>query len=79
MSFLSCARISESTFYQRHYLQPAIRKLWHDEQAQLLQAAWRINNPLCLGGVERSDSPGHSKKYESYSEIHLQTSKVLYV
>ena len=79
MSFLSCACISESTFYrhQRHYLQPAIRKLWHDEQIQLLQAAGRTNKPLCLEGDGRSDSPGLSAKYGSYSVVDLQTSKTL--
>ena len=43
MSFLSCASISESTFYrhQRQYLQPTVRKLRHDEQAQLILRACR--------------------------------------
>ena len=77
--FLNCSAISKPTFFrhQHNFLQPAIHMVWRTQQQSLLSQFQQKKMPLVLGGDGRSDSPGHSAKYGSYSFIELTANKVV--
>nr|XP_054770487.1 uncharacterized protein LOC129278312 [Lytechinus pictus] len=71
--------ISYATFmeHQGTYLQPAVVQVFNKHQEALF-AHYRANGKgLTLGGDGRSDSPGHSAKYGSYTLMELSENKVL--
>ena len=77
--FLNCSAISKPTFFRRQckYLQPAIHMVWKTQQQSLLLQFRREKIPLVLARDGRSDSPGLSAKYGSYSFIKLTANKVV--
>ena len=77
--FLNCYSISKTTFFrhQQMYLHPAIHMVWKADQERSLSTFLETNSPLLLSGDGRSDSPGHSAKYGSYSFLELSTGKVV--
>lgn len=76
---LNLATISRKTFFrhQGQYLQPAINSVWKHSQEVLLRSLKEKGNPLVLAGDGRSDSPGHSAKYGSYSILDLTCNKIV--
>ena len=76
---LNLATITRKTFFrhQSQYLQPAINSVWKRSQDLLLKSLKEKGNPLVLAGDGRSDSPGHSAKYGSYSILELTCNKIV--
>ena len=76
---LNLATISRQTFFrhQSQYLQPAIHHVWKRSQELLLRSLKEKKNPIVLAGDGRSDSPGHSAKYGSYSILELTCNKIV--
>ena len=81
LGHMRVACISDRTFYyhQHQYLQPAIVSVWQSKQQELLAECRSRVTPLCIGGDGRTDSPGHSAKYDSYGIIDLDTNKVIHI
>ena len=77
--FLNCSAISKPTFFQHQhkYLQLAIHMVWKTQQESFLAKFQEEKTPLVLARDGRSDSPGHSAKYGSYSFIELTANKVV--
>lgn len=77
--FLGCAVITPRTFYNHQcwYLFPTVFSLWKKEQSDMIGVLQAFDEPLSLGGDGRSDSPGHSAKYGSYSLMDLEHNVVL--
>ena len=76
---LYCATISRKTFFrhQKKYLHPAIHVIWEKNQILLLSKLKEKQQGLVIGGDGRSDSPGHSAKYGSYSMLELNLNKIV--
>ena len=76
---LNVAAITRRTFFrhQNKYLQPAIDNVWKQNQKSLLMSLKKKGKPLVLAGDGRSDSPGHSAKYGSYSVLELNCNKIV--
>ena len=79
MDSMNLLTISESTFHRhsQSYLQPTINTYWTLQQQALLEGLRRDSIPLQLGGDCRSDSPGHSAKYGSYTMIETRINKII--
>ncbi|XP_040062465.3 uncharacterized protein LOC115333106 [Ixodes scapularis] len=71
--------ISYRTFFkvQAAFLLPAIRQVWNKQQTELFKES--TGRGLVLACDGRSDSPGHSAKYGTYTAIDSKTKKVLHV
>ncbi|CAN7942951.1 unnamed protein product [Ixodes pacificus] len=72
--------LSYETYFkiQGAFLLPAIRQVWHHKkQNELFEQA--SGRELVLAGDGRSDSPGRSAKYETYTVVDVSTKKVLHV
>jgi len=69
--------IGQSEFYQiqNTYLAPAINDYWITHQTAVLSVL--LPDQLVLCGDARSDSPGHSAKYTSYTIMDMQTNLIL--
>ena len=65
------------TSHQKDYLVPTIISSWKEEQDQLLQELKDMGGNLTLSGDGRSDSPGYSAKYGSYTFIESRVNKVI--
>ena len=63
--------------HQREYLQPSIVRVWKREQQHLLNKIKEDGGSVVLGGDGRSDSPGHSAKFGSYTFMDLKRNKVV--
>ena len=76
---LNCATISKPTYFrhQKNFLHPAIHDIWEKNQMLLLSKLVKEQQGLVLGGDGRSDSPGHSAKYGSYSMLELNINKII--
>ena len=63
------ATITRKKFFrhQSQYLQPAIHSIWKNSQDLLLRSLKGKGSLLVLAGDGRSDSPGYSAKFGSYS------------
>ncbi|CAN7940385.1 unnamed protein product, partial [Ixodes pacificus] len=70
---VSC--ISYRTFFkvQAAFLLPAIRQVWNNQQTELFKEA--TGRGLVLACDGRSDSPGHSAKYGTYTAIDSGTKR----
>ena len=75
---LNLSTITRKTFFrhQSQYLQPAVNSIWKASQELLLRSLKEKGDPLVLAGDGRSDSPGHSAKYGSYSILELTCNKI---
>lgn len=75
---LNCPTIVRKTFFdhQKFYLQPSVDLVWDFHQDKLL-GELKKHTGLAFGGDGRSDSPGHSAKYGSYTLLELSRSKVV--
>jgi hypothetical protein len=73
--------ICKDTFFRHQtvYLQPCISTVWMTHQTALLQEIRQqaAGEELILAGDGRSDSPGYTAKYGSYSLVDLKTDKVI--
>ena len=76
---LKCAAITMKTFFrhQTYYLQPAVNHIWEQQQSALLEKMTKDKKKLIVGGDGRSDSPGHSTKYGTYSLLELTCNKII--
>lgn len=79
LEFLGCASIGLTSFYshQKLFLHPTIENVWQDQQANFISILQAFDEPLSIGGDGRSDSPGHSAKYGSYTFMDLEHDVVL--
>ena len=77
--FLNLATITKRTFFRHQdmYLQPAVMSVWTRSQQLLLQSLINSDSQLAVAGDGRSDSPGHSAKYGSYSILELKLNKII--
>ena len=76
---LNCSMITSRSFFyhQSKYLQPSVHSVWVEHQKKLLAFFKEENRQLIVAGDGRSDSPGHSAKYGSYSIVELTCNKVV--
>lgn len=77
-SLMNLAFIGRTTFFdiQKHILWPVIDQVWHDHVGAL--HVWASTKPnMSLSGDARSDSPGYSAKYTTYSMLDMQTKVLL--
>ncbi|XP_061898569.1 uncharacterized protein LOC133646801 isoform X3 [Entelurus aequoreus] len=63
--------------HQELILQPAIKKVWEEQQWTHLTMLQVEGRPLVLGGDGRADSPGHSAKFGTYTTMELVANVVL--
>ncbi|XP_061888690.1 uncharacterized protein LOC133639415 [Entelurus aequoreus] len=63
--------------HQELILQPAIKKVWEEQQRTHLTMLQVEGRPLVLGGDGRADSPGHSAKFGTYTTMELVANVVL--
>ncbi|KAG1670408.1 THAP domain-containing protein 10 [Nymphon striatum] len=63
--------------HQRMFLFPSIHSLWVDQNTWLLASLQAEQRDLVLGGDGRSDSPGHSAKFGSYTMIELEANVII--
>ncbi|KAJ8050269.1 hypothetical protein HOLleu_03403 [Holothuria leucospilota] len=71
--------VGRSTFHriQRSYVYPAVQTAWQNMQKSHLQSLEGKN--LIVAGDGRTDSPGHSAQYCTYSFMDTDTSKILHL
>ena len=76
-SILHVPFIGQSEFYQiqNTYLAPVINDYWITHQTAILSVL--LPDQLVLCGDARSDSPGHSAKYTSYTIMDADTNLIL--
>ncbi|XP_064631010.1 uncharacterized protein LOC135489542 [Lineus longissimus] len=79
LKLFGCQAFSRTTYFnhQRMYLSPAMTEVWSKEQHALLVDVKESDAPLVVGGDGRSDTPGHSAKYGSYSLMDLDNKKII--
>lgn len=79
LNYAGVQTISEKTYfmYQSTYLQPTIYNAWRLQQEVLFEKLRNSKEALVLGGDGRSDSPGHSAKYGTYSFMDLTANRVI--
>ena len=77
--FMNLACISRRSFFrhQRVYLFPTLDSFWAGEQEKLLRVLRQDEEPLVIAGDARSDSPGHSAEFGSYTLMEQRLSKVV--
>ena len=77
--FLNLRMISASTYYrmQKLYLCPSVNEQWTETRAAVHNEIG--DQPVVLLGDGRSDSPGFSAKYCTYSLMDNATSKIIEV
>lgn len=63
--------------HQTDILQPAIVKVWENMQHKFVSHLMVLDKRLVLGGDARSDSPGHTAKFGSYTLMELNTNKIM--
>jgi solute carrier family 8 (sodium/calcium exchanger) len=51
--------------------------MWKEQQSDMISVLQAFDEPLQLGGDGRSDSPGHSAKFGSYTLMDLGHNVVL--
>ncbi|XP_072170258.1 uncharacterized protein [Diadema setosum] len=75
--FMSLRMLSRTTFdrIQRLYIAPAVKKFYEHKQEELLAT---YDGPVVVSGDGRSDSPGHSSTFCTYSFCDEQTSRILH-
>ena len=81
LNIMGVAAIHRNTFFrhQKAHLQPAIFKMWKDEQSDIIGSLKEMAAPVVLSSDGRSDSPGHCAKYGTVSVIEQRINKVLHV
>ena len=69
----------DSTYFRhcRLFIHPTIYSFWTDHQDKLVQRLAEMEGGLVLAGDARSDSPGHSAKYNSYTFMETRINKVV--
>ena len=79
MDFMNLQTISNSTFlkHQKDYLQPAVVRVWERQQAAMISKIKEEDRRIVIGGDGRSDSPGHSAKFGSYTFMDMEKHKVI--
>ena len=80
LNILGVATIHRNTFFrhQKAHLAHAIPLVYHDEKTALIKSLKDMGSPLVLTGDGRSDSPGHSAKYGTFSVIEQRLNKLLH-
>ena len=56
---------------------PTLDSFWAGEQEKLLRVLRQDEEPLVIAGDARSDSPGHSAEFGSYTLMEQRLSKVV--
>ncbi|XP_078793294.1 uncharacterized protein LOC111948705 isoform X1 [Oryzias latipes] len=76
---MKVACISKRTFFrhQKDYLLPSITHLWAEQQAWLIACLQAEQRGILLAGDGRSDSPGHSAKYGTYTMLELPANVII--
>jgi hypothetical protein len=75
LKYLKCHSICRSTFFdhQRDLLHPAILSVWDTHRTGIVSTLRDSGKTVVLGGDGRSDSPGHSAMFGSYSMLELSS------
>uniref|UniRef100_A0A3P9HYZ0 THAP-type domain-containing protein n=1 Tax=Oryzias latipes TaxID=8090 RepID=A0A3P9HYZ0_ORYLA len=60
-----------------YYLLPSITHLWAEQQAWLIACLQAEQRGIVLAGDGRSDSPGHSAKYGTYTMLELPANVII--
>ncbi|CAN7990177.1 unnamed protein product [Ixodes hexagonus] len=78
-SFIGMKSVQKTQYYQfqRCYLLPAVTEVWLSEQARLLDSLRQTK--LCLAGDGRSDTPGHSADFGTYTLLETSCNQVIHV
>lgn len=74
---LQCYSVNTFFTHQRHFMLPAVESVLNSSAGLLCQFAKERGGDVCLAGDGRSDSPGHSAKYGSYTVMYLEACNVL--
>ncbi|CAN7988425.1 unnamed protein product, partial [Ixodes pacificus] len=76
---MGVASIQSTQFYeyQRCYLLPAVNNVWRAEQQALIDRL--RGRPLRLAGNGRSDSPGFSALYGTYSLLETTVNRIIHL
>ena len=79
LNMLELAVYHRSTFFrhQQRYLFPLVFKTWKLEQQRLMKELKSMKVKLILAADGRSDSPGHSAKFGTYTTIEEHVNKVI--
>ncbi|XP_061769799.1 uncharacterized protein LOC133560836 [Nerophis ophidion] len=79
LNSIGVVRYVKRTFFnhQELILQPAIKKVWEEQQRTHLTMLQVEGQPLVLGGDGQADSPGHSAKFGTYTTMELEANVVL--
>ena len=77
--YMNLATITRKTFFrhQNKFLQPAVLSVWNHHHELLISSLNEKGDKLITAGDGRSDSPGHSAKYGSYSLLKLTVNKIV--
>lgn len=73
-------RVSQTTYwrYQTTWLQPTVWNVWLQQQELLFDELRSTGGPLQLSGDSRSDSPGHSAQFGSYTVFENRLNKIIH-
>ena len=63
--------------HQSYYLYQSIAHVWFNYQQDYLNDIKQEDRSIVLGGDGRSDTPGHSAKFGSYTAIDLEEGSVV--
>ena len=79
LKHLGVMAISVRTYlrHQKEFLVPSILRTWQRHQMVDVAAIRQGGDPITLGGDGRSDSPGHSAKFGTYTLTDLTSGKIL--
>ena len=75
--------ITDATFFchQERYLQPAVHSVWTKQQQSILHNLKESENPIAVAGDGRTDSPGHTTTYGTYTlygpYVELSCNKII--
>jgi solute carrier family 8 (sodium/calcium exchanger) len=79
LEHMKVAAITSRTFFRHQcdLLFPAISKVWLERQQWLIAGLQADQRDLVIGGDGRSDTPGHSAKYGSYTVMELKSNVIV--
>jgi solute carrier family 8 (sodium/calcium exchanger) len=76
---LKLTSISCRTFFrhQKEILFPVISRVWKERQEWLVASLLADEREIVVGGDGRSDTPGHSAKFGSYTMMELKANVII--
>ena len=79
LEIMNVSSICHRTYlnHNKLYIHPTVFSFWKDHQQNLINTLLQMPGGLELAGDARSDSPGHSAKFTSYSMLESRINKVI--